>query len=350
MQDKLTAISTHLLFFGLELNRLDDAAIEEALKTPALAVYRPWIEDLRLERPYQLEDRIEQLFHEKYATGRGAWNRLFDETMATLRFDVDGEKLPLEPTLNRLVDPDETKRKAGAEALAATFKENIRLFTHVTNVLAKDKSISDEWRGFKDVAAARHLSNRVEPEVVDALVKAVHDAYPRLSHRYYALKARWLGKDKLEFWDRNAPLPESSDRRVGWEEARRTVLGAYGDFAPEMAAIAKRFFDKQLDRRADAARQGARRLRASDRALGAPLRAPELPGEDARRDDARARARPRRASGARRRPGPADVADAADARGDGERLRRDADLPRHAASGARTRASARSCSPRRSRT
>ncbi len=244
VQDKLTAISTHLLFFGLELNRLDDAAIEAALKTPALAVYRPWIEDLRLERPYQLEDRIEQLFHEKYATGRGAWNRLFDETMATLRFDVEGEKLPLEPTLNRLVDPDETKRKAGAEALAATFKENIRLFTHVTNVLAKDKSISDEWRGFKDVAAARHLSNRVEPEVVDALVQAVHDAYPRLSHRYYALKARWLGKDKLEYWDRNAPLPELSDRRVGWEEARRTVLTAYGDFAPEMAAIAKRFFEK----------------------------------------------------------------------------------------------------------
>ena len=244
VQDRLTAISTHLLFFGLELNRLDDVTMEKALETPALAVYRPWIEDLRLERPYQLEDRIEQLFHEKYATGRGAWNRFFDETLATLRFEVDDEKLPLEPTLNGLVSPDETKRKAAADALAATFKENLRLFTHVTNVLAKDKSISDTWRGFKDVAAARHLSNRVEPEVVDALVAAVRDAYPRLSHRYYALKARWLGKDKLDHWDRNAPLPDSSDRRVAWEEARKTVLGAYGDFAPEMAAIAKRFFDR----------------------------------------------------------------------------------------------------------
>ncbi len=244
MQDKLTTISTHLLFFGLELNRLDDPAVEKALQSSTLAVYRPWLEDLRLERPHQLEDRIEQLFHEKSATGRGAWNRLFDETLATLRFDVEGEMLPLEPTLNRLVDPDEKKRKAAADALAATFKANVQLFTHVTNVLAKDKSISDEWRGFKDVAAARHLSNRVEPEVVDALVAAVRDAYPRISHRYYALKARWLGKDRLEFWDRNAPLPDSSDQRIAWEEARKTVLTAYGDFAPEMASIAGRFFDK----------------------------------------------------------------------------------------------------------
>ena len=170
LQDRLTTISTHLLFFELELNRLDDALIEKALETPALAIYRPWIEDLRLERPYQLDDQIERLFHEKSVTGRSAWNRLFDETLAALRFSVEGETLPLEPTLNRLVDPDEARRKQAADALAATFKENLRLFTHITNVLAKDKSISDEWRGFKDVAASRHLSNRVEPEVVDALV------------------------------------------------------------------------------------------------------------------------------------------------------------------------------------
>jgi oligoendopeptidase F len=242
--DRLTTISTHNLFFELELNRLDDALIEKALETPALDIYRPWIEDLRLERPYQLEDRIERLFHEKSVTGRSAWNRLFDETMASLRFSVDGESLPLEPTLNRMVDPDETRRKNAADALAATFKENLRLFTHITNVLAKDKTISDEWRGFKDVAASRHLSNRVEPEVVDALVAAVRAAYPRLSHRYYALKARWLGKEKLEFWDRNAPLPESSDRRVPWAEAKKTVLDAYGSFAEDMAAIAEGFFNR----------------------------------------------------------------------------------------------------------
>ena len=245
LQDRLTTVSTHNLFFELELNRLDDALIEKALETPALSVYRPWIEDLRLERPYQLEDRIERLFHEKSVTGRSAWNRLFDETLAALRFSVEGETLALEPTLNRLVHSEEARRKAAAEALATTFKENLRLFSQITNVLAKDKSISDEWRGFKDVAAARHLSNRVEPEVVDALVSAVRAAYPRLSHRYYALKARWLGKDKLEYWDRNAPLPDAIDRRVSWEEAQKTVLDAYGGFASDMAKIAARFFDKK---------------------------------------------------------------------------------------------------------
>jgi len=244
VQDRLTTISTDLLFFELELNRLDEATLERALQAPALATYRPWIEDLRLERPYQLADDIERLFHEKSATGRAAWNRLFDETMAGLRFDVEGESLAIEPTLNRLVDPDEARRKAAAEALTETFGKNLRLFAHITNVLAKDKSISDAWRGFKDVAGSRHLANRVEPEVVDALVTAVHEAYPRLSHRYYALKARWLGKEQLEFWDRNAPLPETIDRRIPWTEARETVLSAYRGFAPEMATIAGRFFDR----------------------------------------------------------------------------------------------------------
>jgi oligoendopeptidase F len=244
LQDRLTTISTHLLFFTLELNRLDERLLERALQEPALAAYRPWIEDLRLERPYQLDDTIERLFHEKSVTGRSAWNRLFDETLAGLRFEVDGKALTLEQTLNHLVDPDEARRRAAAEALAATFKQNLRLFTLITNVLAKDKSISDEWRGFKDVAAARHLSNRVEPEVVDALVTAVRQAYPRLSHRYYALKARWLGKQQLEHSDRNAPLPEAINRAVPWEEARETVLSAYRGFAPEMADIAGRFFDR----------------------------------------------------------------------------------------------------------
>ena len=261
--------------------------VEAALASPALAGYRPWIEDLRLERPYQLADDVERLFHEKSVTGRGAWNRLFDETMASLRFDVDGKALTLEETLNRLVDADETARKEAADALAATFKENLRLFTLITNVLAKDKSISDEWRGFSDVAAARHLSNRVEPEIVDALVAAVRESYPRLSHRYYALKARWLGKEQLEHWDRNAPLPDaiSRDGPVG---------GSAGDGALGLSRLRagdggdrRQLLRQALDRCADPAGQGARRLRPSDRALRASVRAPELPGQGARRDDAR---------------------------------------------------------------
>jgi oligoendopeptidase F len=165
--------------------------------------------------------------------------------MAGLRFEVDGEKLSLEPTLNLLQDHDEAKRKAGAEALARTFKDNLRLFSLITNTLAKDKEISDRWRGFRDIADARHLSNRVEPEVVAALVEAVRAAYPELSHRYYRLKARWLGKAKLMHWDRNAPLPEEDTRDIPWEEARGLVLAAYGAFAPEMAEIASRFFERR---------------------------------------------------------------------------------------------------------
>ena len=242
IQETITAISSKLLFFPLELNRLDDAAIETALATPAFGHYRPWIEDLRKEKPYQLEDKLEQLFHEKAVSGRGAWDRLFNETMANLRFEVEGESLSLEPTLNLLLDPKEKRRKHAAKALAKVFKDNIRLFTLITNTLAKDKEISDRWRGFEDVADSRHLSNRVERDVVDALVAAVRESYPRLSRRYYAMKAKWLGMDRLKYWDRNAPLPEEPKQVIGWDDARDTVLTAYGSFSPRMAEIAGRFF------------------------------------------------------------------------------------------------------------
>jgi oligoendopeptidase F len=243
-QERLTAASSDLLFFTLELNRIDDAVLEQAMGTEPLARYRPWLEDVRKDKPYQLDDKLEQLFHEKSVTGRAAWNRLFDETIAGLRFDVRGEELTLEPTLNKLQDTDESVRKDAAEALARVFKAHLRTFTLITNTLAKDKEISDRWRGFEDVADARHLANRVEREVVEALVAAVSEAYPRLSHRYYALKARWLGKERLEYWDRNAPLPEVESRTISWDEARDTVLDAYSGFSPRMAAIARRFFDE----------------------------------------------------------------------------------------------------------
>jgi oligoendopeptidase F len=245
IQQKMTDASTHLIFYSLELNRIDDAIIEKAMaENPAIAHYRPWLVDLRKDKPYQLDDKIEQLFHEKSITGRGAWNRLFDETMTALRFEVNGEELPLEPTLNLLQDADASLRKAGFEALAQTFKENLRIFTLITNTLAKDKEISDRWRGFEDIADSRHLANRVEREVVDALSEAVQAAYPRLSHRYYALKAKWLGLEYLNNWDRNAPLPETPQAIISWTDARETVLSAYNGFAPEMAEIAKAFFDR----------------------------------------------------------------------------------------------------------
>ncbi|MGL4243353.1 MAG: M3 family oligoendopeptidase [Beijerinckiaceae bacterium] len=243
-QEKITTASSDLLFFTLELNRIDDDVLNAAMAKEPLKHYAPWLEDIRKEKPYQLDDKLEQLFHEKSVVGRGAWNRLFDETIASLRFDVDGEKLPIEPTLNLLQDTDAKQRRKGAEALAATFKENIRLFALVTNVLAKDKEISDRWRGFKDISDSRHLSNRVEPEVVEALVSAVRAAYPRLSHRYYKLKAKWFGRDHLDHWDRNAPLPKVEQRAIAWKDAETLVLDAYRGFAPEMAEIAGRFFNE----------------------------------------------------------------------------------------------------------
>lgn len=248
ISERITAASVHLLFFALELNRVDDAVLERAMLSPALGHYRPWIEDSRKDKPYQLEDRVEQLFHEKSQTGYGALNRLFDQTISGLRFKVSGRDLAIEPALNLLQDRDGAKRRAAAQALAKTFKANERTFALITNTLAKDKEISDRWRGFEDVADARHLANRVEREVVDALVASVRAAYPKLSHRYYALKARWFGKKKLAHWDRNAPLPFAATGNIPWSDAREMVLSAYGAFSPQMSDIAKRFFtDRWID-------------------------------------------------------------------------------------------------------
>jgi oligoendopeptidase F len=258
VQERLTTASTHLLFFTLELNRIDDAVLDAAMADPALGHYRPWLDDVRRYRPYQLEDRVEQLFHEKSVTAYSAWNRQFDATIANLRFKVGGKSLAIEPTLNFMQDRSGAKRKTAADALVKTFKENVQQFALITNTLAKDKEIADRWRGFADIADDRHLSNRVEREVVDALVAAVRAAYPRLSHRYYALKAKWFGKKRLPYWDRNAPLPAVPTRTVGWTEAKNTVLTAYGAFSPKMAEIAERFFD--------------------DRWIDAPVRPGKAPG------------------------------------------------------------------------
>lgn len=244
MQGQVTSISTDLLFFALELNRIEDDVLVKALENPALAHYAPWLRDLRAMRPYQLSDELEMLLHEKSVTGHAAWNRLYDETLARLTFDVGGETLTIEGALHLLSDKEAAKREAAAQALAKIFKANLPLFTLVTNTLAKDKEIEDRFRGFEDIAQSRHIANRVEPEVVAALVDAVRRAYPDLSHRYYAMKAKWLGLDRLEYWDRNAPLPHSDDAVIPWNQARDTVLDAYRGFTPEMAEIAGRFFDR----------------------------------------------------------------------------------------------------------
>ena len=242
-QEALTTATTDMLFFPLELNRIDDIVLDTAAAQPPLAHYKPWLDDVRREKPHQLEDRVEQLFHEKSISGASAWNRLFDETISALRFKVGDKELTIAPTLNLMQDANGETRKAAAEALAVTLNANLRTFALITNTLAKDKEISDRWRGFSDIADSRHLANRVEREVVDAMVGAVRAAYPRLSHRYYKLKAKWFGRTELDYWDRNAPLPDAPARNYSWNEARETILSAYNDFSPTMANIAKRFFD-----------------------------------------------------------------------------------------------------------
>ena len=244
-RDKIVDASTQLLFFQLELNRIDDAVLDAAARKPPLAHWLPWLEDIRKEKPFELDDKIEELFHEKSVTGASSWNRLFDETIASLRFSVGGEELAIEPVLNLMQDSREAVRREAAEAIGKTLKANLRIFALISNTLAKDKEISDRWRGFKDVADARHLSNRVEGETVAALVAAVEAAHPRLSHRYYKLKAKWFGKEALDYWDRNAPLPMAPARNFSWDEAREVVLAAYQGFTPRMARIAGDFFDKR---------------------------------------------------------------------------------------------------------
>jgi len=243
--ERINAISTDLLFFTLELNRIEDSALDAKLTDPALAHYRPWLRDVRAMRPYQLSGELEKLLHEKSVAGRSAWTRLFDETIADLRFPFRGRDLTEPEAMHLLSDRDGAVRKEAAFGIGEVFGRNARLFGLITNTLAKDKEVEDRWRGFPRPISSRNLSNFVEDEVVDALIAAVRRSYPDLSHRYYRLKARWFGVEQLPFWDRNAPLPEDDDRTISWPEAENTVLSAYRAFSPELAAIGEQFFERR---------------------------------------------------------------------------------------------------------
>ena len=248
MQETVVGISSHLLFFTLEINRIPDRKLRQKLKASAkLQHFEPWLRDSRAYRPHQLDDQIEKLLHEKAVAGRGAWNRLFDETMAELTFEVELPKgtktMSSAEALNLLSDGDGAVRKAAAKSLGKVLGENVRTFSLITNTLAKDKEIEDKWRGFERPVSARNLSNYVEDEVVDALSQSVRAAYPDLSHRYYKLKAKWFGVRKLDYWDRNAPLPNEDNSVIRWDDAVDKVLDAYGRFSPKLVAVAQDFFD-----------------------------------------------------------------------------------------------------------
>jgi oligoendopeptidase F len=242
VSEKLTDIGSKLVFFTLEINRIDDADLAAKLREPALAKYGPWLRDVRAFRPHQLSDEIEKLLHEKYVAGKAAWSRLFDETIARLRYPFRNEILSEAQILDKLSNKDGTVRKDAAKSFGKIQGENISVFGLITNTLAKDKEIEDRWRHYPRAQSSRNLSNQVEDEVVDALAAAVKAAYPRLAHRYYKLKAKWFGVEQMPYWDRNAPLPEHDDRIVPWEEASKTVLDAYEAFSPDLAAVGAKFF------------------------------------------------------------------------------------------------------------
>ncbi len=244
-QERVTDISTLTLFFRLELNRLDDDVLAKQLNNKKAAGFGPWIRDVRAFREHQLSDDLEKLLHEKSVSGRAAWVRLFDETEASLRFPLDGNDLSMSDVLNMMSDKDARQRKKAAKVLGGVLGDNIKLFSLVTNTLAKDKAIEDGWRSYPRPISERNLNNQVEDEVVDALVSSVRASYPELSHRYYRLKSKWFGVDKLDYWDRNAPLPEDDARIYDWPQARKMVLDAYGSFEPRLAQIAERFFDER---------------------------------------------------------------------------------------------------------
>tara|TARA_Y100000739_G_C20603428_1_gene464142 strand:+ start:719 stop:2545 length:1827 start_codon:yes stop_codon:yes gene_type:complete len=244
-QDKITNITSHLIFFSLEINDLEELKLTSLLEgSPGLKRYKPIFDKLRAMRPHQLNKELETYIHDLSTVGSSSWNRLFDETITGLEFNVSNEIMGIEATLNLLTDPSREKRKLAAKELANVFKKNIKIFSRIHNTLAKEKAINDRWRKMPSPQYSRHLSNHVEPEVVEALKDAVVNAYPAISHRYYEIKRKWLGLDKMQIWDRNAPLPKENQTLVNWCDAEKTVLGAYSEFSPELSAIAKNFFDK----------------------------------------------------------------------------------------------------------
>ena len=245
MQDKVTKLTTPLVFYGLEFNRISGDRIASLMSEDSgLARYKPVFDRMRAMKPYQLSDELEKFLHDQSVVGASAWNRLFDETVASLTFQIKGEELPLEAATNKLSDKNRDMREAAAREIARVLKENTSLFARVHNTLAKEKEVEDQWRKMPTPQTGRHLSNHVETEVVQALRDAVVTAYPKLSHRYYSLKAKWMGLEKMQIWDRNAPLPIEDDKLIDWTTAQDMVLSAYSEFAPKMAEIAEQFFTK----------------------------------------------------------------------------------------------------------
>jgi oligoendopeptidase F len=244
LRARSSSIAAESLFFSLELNQLEDTELDAGLKAHPPAVrWTPWLRRLRLSRPHELTPDLE-----RYIVDRGPavsnWVRLYDETLAKLTAQVGKESLTLPEALNRLSDPDGKRRKAAADGLAKALEERASTQGLVMNTLAFEKQVEDRWRRFDSPAQSRHLANEVDADAVDALEQAVVEAYPRLSHRYYALKAKVMGRKTLDYWDRNAPLTAAAPKSYDWTEAQGIVLESFQALAPKFADTAQTFFDK----------------------------------------------------------------------------------------------------------
>jgi oligoendopeptidase F len=218
------------------------ADLDQKAADPALVHYQPWLRNIRATRGHDLSNDLEELLSEEVVAGSAGWERLYDETVAELRFPFRGRELTDAEVSDLFSDRNVAIRSEIRTTVGEVLARQSRVFTLVTNMLAKDKQIEDKWRKFARPISARNLENHVEDQVVDALIATVHANYPNLSHRYYRLKARWFRVKQLPFWDLSAPLPEEDDRRMPWSEAQRIVLAAYRAFSPEMATIGERFF------------------------------------------------------------------------------------------------------------
>ena len=244
LRENLAGVFSSLLFIELELAAMDEKKYQNALQEGAFAHYQPWLRIVRAGAPYQLEQRLEQLLVERGPVGRGSWVRLFDETMAGLTFDFEGNQVSEAEILNMLSSANAGQRREAATSFTKVLKENEKLFTLILNVITKDRDIDDKWRGFQTPVSSRNLANDVDDHVVEALAGAVSQRMSDISHRYYQMKARWFGSETLAWWDRNAPLLGDDDRLYSWEEAKQIVCDSFAAFDQEMAEIATEFFDK----------------------------------------------------------------------------------------------------------
>ena len=242
ISDQITEILSSLIFFTLELSKIDDKTIESWMKENSAQKWQPFITILRKRNPYLLDPLVEEILIEKSATGRAAWVRLFDETSAALRFPFRKDLLSEAEILNLLSDSDPENRKIAGKSLSDILDKNKRIFAMILNVISRDRYIEDNKRGFQRIMSSRNLDNDVEDEVVDALVNTVDKAMPKLTHRYYKWKAKQFGKSKLDWWDRNAPLPQTSENPIKWVDAKNIILDSFSSFHPKISNLAELFF------------------------------------------------------------------------------------------------------------